>query len=156
MTAKMAYDLAYDYDLQYGFCPQCVIAALQDVLEDIPDDLIKSAQPLSGGGCLTGVGTCGALMGGLLVIGHYQGRTREQFGKAKQLKCLMTGKELVEKFMEKYGNDITCKGLQTSFCGRSFNNWNQDDAQAFKESPCKKCCAELTGDVAKWVIELLS
>lgn len=155
-TADLAYKIAYDYDKDYGFCPQCVLAALQELKEDIPDDLIKASHTLSGGGCLTGGGTCGALQAGLLAIGFYHGRPIENFGKGKHLKALMLGKELIERFKEKYGEDITCHGIQKSICGRAFNNWDAEEAKLFKESECKEGCADISGTVAKWCTELLS
>lgn len=153
---NMAYQLAHDYDVDYGFCPQCVLAAVQDVMEEgISDDVIRSAHGLSGGGCLTGNGSCGALQGGLMAISCFYGRKREDFGKGRFLKNLTLGKKLLEKFTEKYGSEHSCHGLQTTFVGRSFDSWNPEDAIAFKESGCKNRCAEMTGDIAKWVVELL-
>ncbi|MDL2242621.1 hypothetical protein LJC25_02720, partial [Bacteroidales bacterium OttesenSCG-928-K03] len=61
----------------------------------------------------------------------------------------------IAKFKEVYGDDISCFGVQTKMSGRYFNNWNPEDAKAFKESVCKKGCAELSGNVAKWTVELL-
>ena len=151
----LAYQIAYDNDLSYGFCPQCVISALQEVTDDIPDELIKAAHGLSGGVCLSGEGTCGALTGGILALSNKYGRSIEQFGKTKALKNLTLGKELIEQFKAKYGDNITCKGVQTKISGRSYNNWDPEEAEAFKNSPCKKACAEVTGDVAKWVAEMI-
>ena len=153
--AELAYKLAHDYDLEYGFCPQCVLAAIQDVNEDILDDIIKASQTLSGGGGLLGIGSCGALQGGLLAIGYYNGRPREHFGKAKHIRAMELASQLINKFKEVYGEDISCAGIQKMMSGRSFNNWLPEDAKAFKESVCKIGCAELSGNVAKWTIELL-
>lgn len=154
---EMAYQLAHDYDMDFGFCPQCVLAAVQDVMEKgISDEVIQSAHGLSGGGCLTGNGTCGALQGGLMAISCFHGRKREDFGKGRYLKNLTLGKELLQKFSEKYGNKHSCKELQEHFVGRSFDSWNPEDAASFKESGCKNHCAVMTGDIAKWVIELIA
>ncbi|MDR2084240.1 MAG: C-GCAxxG-C-C family protein [Bacteroidales bacterium] len=153
--AELAYKLAYDYDLEYGFCPQCVLAAIQDIKDDIPDDLIKSSQTLSGGGGLMGIGSCGALQGGLLAIGFYHGRQRKDFGRKRNILALELSSQLIKKFKEVYGDNISCFGIQKMMSGRSFNNWDPEDAKAFRESVCKKGCAELSGNVAKWTIELL-
>jgi len=54
---KLAYDLAYFYEKEYGCCSQCVIGAIKNTIGSrISDDVFKSATGLGAG--LAGAGIC--------------------------------------------------------------------------------------------------
>ncbi|MBN2830217.1 MAG: C-GCAxxG-C-C family protein, partial [Candidatus Cloacimonetes bacterium] len=78
--AKKAYKIAYELDLRYGCCPQCVLSAVQQTIGGIDDATIKASHTLAGGGGLAGSGTCGAIAGGLLAIGAFYGREKTEDG----------------------------------------------------------------------------
>ena len=61
--AEQAYEKAQQYELDYGCCPQCVLATVQETVGIIDDSTIKASHGLSGGGGLMAQGTCGALTG---------------------------------------------------------------------------------------------
>jgi C_GCAxxG_C_C family probable redox protein len=153
--AEKAYQLAYDYDLQFGCCPQCVLAAVKETIGIVTDELITASHTLSGGGGLRGIGTCGALAGGLMALGAKFGRPRDQFGKGRYLKSFQVAKELIDRFNEKY-ESISCNDIQEKYTGRTYDMWNQDEITEFKSSCCKEACAELTGNIAKWVVEMMA
>jgi len=71
---EKVYQSAYDYERTAGCCPQCVLAAIQDVLGMGGDEIFKAAHPLAGGGGLALKGTCGALAGAMLAVGSVYGR----------------------------------------------------------------------------------
>ena len=48
--AEHAYRKAVQYELDYGCCPQCVLAAIQETVGIIDDNTIKASHGLSGGG----------------------------------------------------------------------------------------------------------
>lgn len=151
--AKKAYQLAYDYDLEYGACPQCVVRAIMEVKGEDLNDLVRASHSLAGGGGLAGNGTCGALAGGLLVLGHYYGRDCERFGKGRFLKSFSKGKELMDKFQAEYG-DISCDWIKETKAGKKYDMWKAEEAKEFKEK-IGTHCADLSGKVAQWVIELI-
>lgn len=155
-TAQKAYRLAHDYDRDYGYCPQCVLAALQETTDiGITEELIQATFPAAGGGALKGKGTCGALLGGILALGLNSGRKRSQFGKKTSKKSIFAAKELIERF-EKHFGGISCNDVQMHFTGRIFDMWNSDETKLFGQTECKKKkCPEIAGSVAKWTIELL-
>ena len=71
--AEQAYHTAVQYELDYGCCPQCVLATVQETIGIIDDQTIKASHGLSGGGGLLGQGTCGALTGGLMALSAKRG-----------------------------------------------------------------------------------
>lgn len=153
---EKAYEIAFDYESKYGNCPQCVIAAIGDVFSLNLDKLFKAAHGLAGGLGLSGCGTCGALSGGVMVLTHFFGRERENFGKGRYLKSYQTARTLYDKFIDEFGG-CTCREVQKKLFGRSFNLWDEEDFKRFKEAGGHKDnCPSVTGMVAKWVAEILN
>lgn len=74
---------AYHKALDYGCCPQCVLAAVQETIGIIDDGTIKASHGLSGGGGLMAQGACGALTGGLLALSAKFGRDRDKLDKGR-------------------------------------------------------------------------
>lgn len=151
--AEQAYSKALHYELEYGCCPQCVLATVQESVGIIDDQTIKAAHGLSGGGGLMGQGTCGALTGGLMALSAKRGRDRNKLDKGRFINNFQRGKELVERFREEFGG-ITCEALQQQFTGRTYDMWKAEEYQQFSEDRGHKC-AHATGTVTKWVIEML-
>ena len=52
--AEQAYEKAVKYELDYGCCPQCVLATVQETVGIVDDATIKASHGLSGGGGLVG------------------------------------------------------------------------------------------------------
>lgn len=149
--AEEAYRKARQYELDYGSCPQCILAAIQETVGGIDDATIKAAHGLAGGGGLMGVGACGALTGGLLALSAKYGRERDKLDKGRYLNNFKKGKELVERFRAEFGG-VTCEELQRQFTGRSFDMWQAEGYKAFDAARGDKC-AHATGTVARWVVE---
>ncbi|HPB40979.1 MAG TPA: C-GCAxxG-C-C family protein, partial [Flexilinea sp.] len=78
-VAEKAYQLAFEYEANKGSCSQCVLAAIMDTIGGIDESVFKAAQGLSGGTVSCGTGTCGALAGGITILGSRVGRTRQEF-----------------------------------------------------------------------------
>jgi C_GCAxxG_C_C family probable redox protein len=153
--AEEAYQAAYTYDIEYGCCPQCVLAAIQDTVDvGITDEIVTAAHALAGGGGLLTQGTCGALNGGLMAIAAKHGRPPDDFGVKRHLKSYKLGKDLVEWFKERYGG-LTCTHIQQKYTDRTWDLWDAEDFKAFHESPCHVECAKITGEVARWCVEHL-
>lgn len=151
---ERAYKLAFEYESRYGNCPQCVIAAIGDVFSLNLDELFKASHGLAGGLGLSGYGTCGALSGGSIVLSHFYGRDRENFGK-RFLKSYKASKVLYDKFVEEFGG-CTCREVQRKLFGRDFNLWDSEDYKRFEEEGGHRDkCPSVTGKVARWVAEIL-
>ena len=150
---EQAYEKAARYELDYGCCPQCVLATVQETVGGIDDQTIKASHGLSGGGALLGEGVCGALTGGLLALSTKYGRDRDKLDKGRYINNFKKARELTERFRAEFGG-VTCQELQRQFTGRTFDMWNAEDYKAFDEARGKQC-ARATGTVTKWVIEML-
>ncbi len=149
-----AHDLAFEYESKYGCCTQCVLAAIQDVFGIGSDDVFRAGHALAGGSALTGDGTCGALVGGILALSYMYGRGRENFAQ-KIRKPYIMAKELHDKFVEEYGSCI-CRDVQKKIFGRSFNLWNPDEFREFEKMGGRRDkCPEVAGKVARWVAGMI-
>jgi C_GCAxxG_C_C family probable redox protein len=152
-AAERAYDIALRYELDYGCCPQCVLAAVQETVGVIDDATIKASHGLSGGGGLSGQGACGALTGGLMALSAKRGRDRDKLDKGRFIGNFQKGKELVERFQEEFGG-ITCEQLQQRFTGRTYDMWQSEEYRAFSEARGRQC-ALATATVTRWVVEMM-
>ncbi|MDD5247720.1 MAG: C-GCAxxG-C-C family protein [Rhodocyclaceae bacterium] len=150
---EQAYEKALKYELDYGCCPQCVLAAVQETVGVIDDQTIKASHGLSGGGGLLGEGICGALSGGLLALSAKYGRERDKFDKGRNINNFKKARELTERFRDEFGG-VTCRELQYQFTGLTYDMWDAAQYQAFDKARGKRC-AQATGTVTKWVVELL-
>ena len=150
---EQAYEKAARYELDYGCCPQCVLATVQETLGGIDDQTVKASHGLSGGGALLGEGVCGALTGGLMALSAKYGRDRDKLDRGRYINNFKKARELTERFRAEFGG-VTCKELQRQFTGRTYDMWNAEEYKAFDDARGLKCaCA--TGTVTKWVIEML-
>ncbi len=152
-----AYQLAYEYEATRGSCSQCVLAALQDTIGGVDEKIFQAAQGLTGGTVSCGSGTCGALAGGVVMIGIKVGRTRKEFDNLiKNRKVVEVGQKLADRFLDTY-KGITCAEVQTAEMGRAFNLMNDKDHAEFTAlGGHSEKCASVAGNAAKWTIELLA
>lgn len=151
--AGQAYERAWRYEVEFGCCPQCVLASVQEAVGIVSDDTIKAVHGLSGGGSLMAGGTCGALTGGLVALSAKYGRDRD-LSKGRGINNFRKGKALVERFRETFGG-ITCEDLQQRFTGRTWDMWQPEEYKGFSEARGDKC-AEATALVTQWVVEELA
>lgn len=151
--ATQAYEKAMKYELDYGCCPQCVLATVQETVGIVDDQTVKASHGLSGGGGLVGEGVCGALSGGLLALSAKYGRDRNNLDKGRYMNNFKKAKELTERFRAEFGG-VTCRELQQQFTGRTFDMWNAAEYKAFDGARGNKC-AHATGTVTQWVVEML-
>lgn len=153
--ADKAYALAYEYEQKYGYCAQCVLAAIQDTFDFVGDDVIKSAHALSGGLGGAGDGTCGALAGGVIAICCKYGRERKDFGRTPMKLPEELARRLHDLFIKEYGSPI-CRDVQKKIFGRSFNIWDPKEYEEFESAGAHiDKCPEVVGKVARWVTEIL-
>lgn len=151
--ATQAYDKALRYELDYGCCPQCVLAAVQETVGVVTDETIKASHGLSGGGGLVGLGACGALTGGLMALSAKRGRERDRLAHGRAIGNFQKGKELVERFRAEFGG-VTCQELQQRFTGRTWDMWKADEYRRFSDERGEQC-ARATALVTKWVVEMM-
>jgi len=130
---QKAYDLGHAYEKNCAYCPQASIAALMDVFQIKDDVLFRAAYGFHGGGGDRGIGTCGALCGGILIISYFYGRQRFEFnfGRENRKATHLSGM-LVDEFKKEF-DGISCDDVQKKMFGRSFNNANEEELKLFLE-----------------------
>lgn len=153
---EKARNLAYKYEAELGSCPQCVLSAIKETL-DIGNELtIKAADSLAGGTALSTKGTCGALVGGMLVIGALEGRNYTDFKEGKKARRVFKyAKKLYDRFVEEYGSP-TCEGVQKQIFGRSYVLLDPNEYKDFEKAGAHvDKCPNVSGNVTKWTAEII-
>ena len=152
---KDVVEAAYKYEQAYGGCSQAVIGAFKKVIGNISDDVFKAGTGLAGGVGLTG-NTCGALLGGVIVLSTYQGREYAEFADpaGKRFESFKLAKDLVKRFEAEYGS-AKCEHVQKRIMGRYYDIWTERDAFLAAGGHDDKCPA-VCANAAKWVIDILS
>lgn len=150
------FEQAFNYEKQYGNCPQAVLATIHDFFGIIPKEVIKGAFAVAGGGALCGDGTCGALLGGMIAVSCKYGRSREEFGDdGTWLHAYQLAKSIHAKFVKEFESPI-CQDVQETIFGRSFDLWDSTDVKEFEKAGAHEDkCPHITGTVARWTAELL-
>ncbi len=152
--AQRARQIAFDLEVKYGCCPQCVLTAVKETLGGVSDETIKASHGLSGGGGLTGQGACGALTGGLMALSTRRGRDADKLDKGRGMGNFQIGRQLVDKFVAEFGG-TSCTHLQERFTGRTWDMWSPEEYRAFSEARGDHC-ARATALVTQWVVEMLA
>ncbi|MDA8216626.1 MAG: C-GCAxxG-C-C family protein [Dehalococcoidales bacterium] len=154
-TLDRVYEVAFNLEGTYGCCPQCVLAALQDVLSVGSDELVMAAHPLTGGAGLSLQGTCGALNGAILAVGWRYGRDRAHFGSDEFGGSFALGKRVFDAFVETFGSP-TCRDVQTKLMGRSYDFWDPQEFEAFlADGGHDDKCTHVVGTAARIAAEAL-
>jgi len=150
-----AFKKAKQYEMQSGGCSQCTLAGIFDALGVQNDDIFKAATGLADGVGLTGDGHCGALSGGVLAIGYFFGRNKEDFSDMmKLLKANLLSKKLHDRFVEKYGT-CRCADMQKSFFGRFYNLYDPEEMMAAMKAGLLETCSTVVGEVASMTTEII-
>jgi C_GCAxxG_C_C family probable redox protein len=173
---ETAYEKGRQYEARATDCCQSAIAAIQETLGCINDEILKSGSAFAGGVGLTHLGNCGALTGAVMVIGQLCGRTRDEFDHdAKRpindptfdyvsaTKGWTYAYELVERFIIEYGSPL-CHVISHKVIGRI-----EGEEYIRPNSPAKHLlsakrkvaghalegCPVVVGNAAKWATEII-
>jgi len=160
--AKMAYELGYKYEGEWGACSQCTIKALQDVYNEPDSDIFQALGGFAAGGACECDGICGAYAAGIYFFGTKVGRRSEDIGAdpddPKALKKhgdqFMLVKKLHDKFVEKYGS-IICGNVHRKLYGRVYYIADSEELEKFDKAGAHDWgCTGVCGDVARWTVEI--
>ena len=159
-----AYELGFNFEKYNYSCSQCTVAAIHELL-DIDNSIVKAATSLSGGTAEQFSGTCGSLIGGLMVLGYFLGRPATKLSpyekKSSNVNALFATfgppQELADKYWREYGT-IICPHIQRQLFGRTWWLLDADDLAKFEKAgghsdPDK--CLHVVGNAARWVMEIL-
>jgi len=158
--AERAYSSGFEYEKRYHGCAQCVIAALQDVLElrdEAGDAVFKAATSLEGGVGCEGDGHCGAYSGAVMIFGHVLGRERDDLadpaGTRRRTNAL--AQTLHGRFIERYGT-VICQGIHRNLFGRPYYLRDSTELDKFREAGAHvDQCTAVVGRAARWAVEIL-
>ena len=91
---EQAYELGGKFEQYNQSCSQSIVAAMHEIFE-VDDALVKAATSNCGGHGGQCIGTCGALIGGTMVLDYFFGRSVEQLSltecKQENLEPLFVG-----------------------------------------------------------------
>ena len=162
---QKAYDLGMAYETHSFSCSQSTAAALYRVL-DFPDVLVKAACSNAGGAAGQLLGTCGGVVGGMMVIDYFSGRPFEYMSDSEIIpdpnieslgRAVEIAKKLPKKFINTYGG-INCANIQMQLYCRVFYLDDEDEMGKLESAgghtdPEK--CPGVVGNAAKWTLEIL-
>ena len=145
---KKAKELGKEYFGAYQACAPATLMAAADTLKmKVSDDVFKSTVGLS-----SLAGGCGGLCGASAVYGLRYGPSREEYlEKPDMMEIMGMMLGIQTKFEEKYSG-YSCKDVQNSLFGRSFDFRIPEDAAAYGEVDAMKC-SMATSDAAGWIVE---
>jgi C_GCAxxG_C_C family probable redox protein len=150
-----AFRLASDYERRCTGCAQSTIAAALETLGIQADDVFRAASGLADGIGLTGDGSCGALTGGVMVLGLVRGRKREHFGDPfAALASYQLARRLHQHFVSRYGS-CRCHDIQERLMGRSFDLLDQPQIAEAVEHDVLGHCSTVVGESARKTVELI-
>jgi len=151
---QKVYELAHECEYTHHGCSQCVILALQDVLDLRDDGVFKAASGVSGG-----IGqmhdTCGALLGASLVLGQIFGRGRDELKNTQKLMDSMLPVGKLYKWFEKEYGGVKCREVRARTLGVYWDTkipWQREEAV---KAGLYDACSDLAGNVARKAAELL-
>jgi C_GCAxxG_C_C family probable redox protein len=159
-----AYQLGFNFEKNNYSCSQSTVAAIHELL-DIDDVVVKVATSLSGGTAEQFSGSCGSLVGGLMVLGYFFGRPAEKMSpderKKSNIDALFVSfpapQAFADKFWKEYGT-ILCPHIQRQLFGRTWWLLDTEELAKFEKagghSDPDKCC-HVVGTAARWVMEIL-
>jgi hypothetical protein len=113
-VAEKAFQLGQDFQKKHGGCARCTVAALQEAMKFVPQDvgLRRAASVLDGGATPRGVQSCGAFTGAGMFIG-WLGGTAEFKNPVVARKLF---KQVYQRFESQYGS-VLCKDIRPEAAG---------------------------------------
>jgi C_GCAxxG_C_C family probable redox protein len=145
--AKEAQERAYAYEYNFRGCCQGILLTFQELL-GMEDELTFKAAGFLSAGVAICQKTCGALLGGQMVLGMKYGRSRLEEGPAPLFEKLEYAQKLVSNFERKFGS-TECRDIS----GIDFS-----DKEAFDEwraGPGREKSSQIVGKTARLVAEIL-
>lgn len=137
-------------------CSRSVLAGLQEIYDDIPDEMVTASLSLAGG---TGgaSGSCGAYCSGLLAVGLRFNAPLDDELKNPAVKQIGAAKfsEYRDRFMKEMGT-ILCPELHQKIFGRSYMLYDPVEHEAFLTMPGhQEKCAEVVGVATRIAAEMI-
>ena len=156
---QKAAKLAYDYEIKYFGCSQTTLAGLIEAFGIGGPDLLRASTCLAGGIARRGH-VCGALTGGLIMIGYLTGRDDLEMFPQYQ-RAMEFGNRLYSRFMKEFGT-VGCSEIQKIKFGRTYNLQNPQEREdlhkrmAELQDGCQSVTSAGARMAAQVIIEILN
>ncbi|MBW2559701.1 MAG: C_GCAxxG_C_C family protein [Deltaproteobacteria bacterium] len=138
---------AFEMEMKSHGCSQVVVQTFLDVFEEENLPLFMAASPFAAGMSLTG-NNCGALIGGLMILGTVFGRKDVREEMPGILKGIRPMRKLVRYFNGKY-NTVDCRDItQTDLA-------DPVKSKGFFDGGGLEKCSGIIADVSGFVADLL-
>ena len=148
---------ASENEKKFPGCTQAVLGAFRQVLGDkvVTEAVFKAGCGMCGGVANTG-NACGAVSGGVMVIGLFSGRDEANWGDGDRMfHTFRMGQKLTQHFKEKYWS-VDCRDIQEKLMGRAFNTNYKEELEAFEAAGGHdKHCPQVVRTAAEKVMEVL-
>ena len=156
---KKAEQLAVEYEAKYKGCAQTTFYAAADALRwggieilpaELQDKMYAGVCLLSAGGCMTGEGTCGAVIGSIITSGFAYGLGSNDDPGAGRQAGIGIRDTLLKKYYEEFGS-ILCKDVMRKYFGKAWD-LNSDEMTAEFLGQTDGCVIRKT---VVWITEIL-
>jgi C_GCAxxG_C_C family probable redox protein len=134
-----------------------MVAAVSDALGFACDEVFQSATAFAGGVGMLGDGSCGAYVGGVLLLGQRAGRPRSDFSDQGGIRfqTYALARQFHDAFVASFGS-VTCRQIHEQVFGRQFNLLDPADYAAFDAAGAHlDKCPVVVGKAAQLLVELL-
>lgn len=151
---ERAAKLAYEYELKYFGCSQTTLAGLMEAFGIGSPGLLRASTCLAGGIARRGH-VCGALTGGMILIGYLTGRDDlEMFSQYQR--GMGFANRLYSKFEEEFGT-VSCSEIQKLKFGRAFDLQDPKEREALHKrmAECRDGCQSVTSLSARMTAEIV-
>ena len=158
---------AVDNEINYYGCARCVLSSFQQNLNIGSSEAFKASLPLSGG-VARNCEVCGALIGGLMIVGLIYGNDKLAFPFGTLVKDKEQDDDVAEqysdvmkrcgvicdRFKETFGG-LRCREVQMALHGRSWNLREPSQMEEYLQPSIHDKCGVVTGRVARIVAETI-
>ncbi|MFC1947162.1 C-GCAxxG-C-C family (seleno)protein [Chloroflexota bacterium] len=137
---KKAEELGVEYEAIYKGCAQTTFYAVTDALrwgglelipEELQDKMYAGICLLTAGNCMTGEGTCGAVVGSTMASGFAFGQLSDMKDPAVADRAgAQVRDSLLTKFYEEYGS-ILCKDVMRKYFGKAWDLTSREMTEEF-------------------------
>ncbi|MDY0096366.1 MAG: C-GCAxxG-C-C family protein [Candidatus Vecturithrix sp.] len=145
---------AYEYEKNFHGCSRCVVKAIQDHLDIGDESNLKASTPFAAGVAMRGE-TCGALLGGLLILGVVTAST-DMKDAAAMTNAMAAGFRLARKVEKELGS-TNCTELQKANFGKFYSIADPVQYEAFVKAggyeKCSKVCGKIARITASFIME---
>jgi C_GCAxxG_C_C family probable redox protein len=151
---EKAAQLGYENELKYFGCSQAVVSALIESFGIGGPDILRASTALAGGIARRGY-VCGALVGGLMMVGLLVGRDDLEMNEQYQ-RGQAYGDKLYRRFEEKLGTAI-CAEIQKNKFGKTFDMLSEKGREHFIASGAHdpEGCPLVTREGARLAAQLI-